>query len=324
MVHVRKTNVSWAKKTMAFYNETQAEQAFQEAVPVFHLYTKGLETEVLFYSDEERRLALNYMAIACYETGCILLAFAIMTNHFHFLLMGEREQVSEFYERFLQLLKNYYSHHGRSLPASRLEPGLTSIDNVKQLRTELAYVIRNAFVVDPDVNVFADPWSSGNLYFNPLLAREGHPASTLRGRALREFTKSRMIVSLDSRIHVKDGVAQPWSFVDYKKAESFYDNPRQFVNSVLKNVEAQVETSLRYGEDPALNDDEMWPIVFGLCREKFKADKPSLLSLEDKKQLAIQLKNRYRSSNKQLARLTGLPLKEVDAMYPLSGKAQNR
>lgn len=309
---------------MAFFNNSPAEMAFLEAGPIFHLYTKGLETDVLFYSDQERSIALNYMAIACYETGCILLAFAIMTNHFHFLLLGEREQVAEFYERFLQLLKNYYSHHGRSLPASSLEPGLTPIEDVKHFRTELAYVIRNAFVVNPDVNVFADPWSSGNLYFNPLLVREGLPASALKGRALREFTKSRIITSVDLRMHIKDGVAQPWSFVDYKKAESFYDNARQFVNSVLKNVEAQVETSLRYGEDPALNDDEMWPIVFGLCRDKFKADRPALLSPEDKKQLAIQLKNRYRSSNKQLARLLGLPLKEVDAMYPLSGKAQNR
>ena len=309
---------------MAYYNETQAEQAFLEAGPLFHLYTKGLETSVLFYSDPERSIALNYMAIASYETGCIILAFAIMTNHFHFILMGEREQVAEFYERFLQLLRNYYSHHGQSLPAASMEPGLTPIENVKQLRTEIAYVIRNAFVVDPDVNVFADPWSSGNLYFNPLLAREGQPASALKGRALREFTKSRMIVSLDSRIHIKDGVAQPWSFVDYKRVESFYENARQFVNSVLKNVEAQVETALKYGEDPALNDDEMWPIVFNLCREKFKAEKPALLSMADKKQLAIQLKNKYRSSNKQLARLTGLPLKDVDAMYPLSGTAQNR
>ena len=81
---------------------------------------------------------------------------------------------------------------------------------------------------------------------------------------------------------------------------------------------------MKYGEDPVLNDEEMWPIVLGLCREKFKADKPSLLSLEDRKHLAVQLKNRYRSSNKQLARLTGLPLKDVDAMYPLSGKAQSR
>ena len=149
-------------------------------------------------------------------------------------------------------------------------------------------------------------------------------ASALKGRALREFTKSRGTIEVDPRIYIKDGVAQAWSFVDYRKAESFYDNARQFVNSVLKNVEAQVETALRYGEDPSLSDEEMWPLVFRLCRETFQADKPSLLEAPDKKKLAILLKNQYHSSNKQLARLTGLALKDVDAMFPLAGTAQNR
>lgn len=309
---------------MPYFDETLAEQAFRDAPSMFHLYTKPLETDTLFYLQQERKVALNYIAIARYKSGCSLLAYSIMTNHFHFILMGKREQVLDFYELFIQLFRNYLSHHGRAFKPGSLEPGITPIENLKQLRNEIAYVIRNAFVVDPNVNVFADPWSTGHLYFNPLLEQGGIPASSLKGRGLREFTKSRMITKIDQMIYVKDGVAQAWSFVDYKKVESFYDNARQFVNSILKNVEAQVETALRYGEDPALNDEEMWPIVFTLCREKFRAEKPTLLELTDKKQLALVLKNKYHSSNKQLARLTGLSLKDVDAMFPLAGTAQNR
>lgn len=89
---------------MAFYNETAAEKAFLESPPIFHLYTKPLETESLFYTEQERVTPLNYMAIASYEAGCTLLAFSIMTNHFHFILMGEYVQVVGFYDRFLQML----------------------------------------------------------------------------------------------------------------------------------------------------------------------------------------------------------------------------
>ena len=309
---------------MSFYNETAAERAFLESPPIFHLYTKPLETESLFHTEQERVIPLNYIAVATYEAGCTLLAFSIMTNHFHFVLMGEYAQIVCFYDRFLQMLRNYYSRHGRSLAPGSLELGTTPVDNIKQLRTEIAYVIRNAFVVNSDINVFADPWSSGYLYFNPMLERNGVTASALKGRALREFTKSRGTIEIDPRIYIKDGVAQAWSFVDYRKTESFYDNARQFVNSVLKNVEAQVETALRYGEAPSLNDEEMWPLVFKHCHETFHADKPSLLKEPDKRKLAILLKNKYRSSNKQLARLTSLPLKEVDAMFPLAGTAQKR
>ena len=309
---------------MGYYNETAAERTFRESPPLFHLYTKPLETKSLFHSEQERVIPLNFMAIAAYQANCLLLAFAIMTNHFHFILMGEYAKIVDFYDRFLQMLKNYYSHHGRRIEQGDLEPGITLIDNLKQLRNEIAYVIRNSFVINPDVNVFADPWSSGFLYFNPMLELGGTPASALKGRGLREFTKSRGGTEISPRIYIRDGVAQAWSFVDYRKVESFYDNARQFVNSVLRNVEAQVETALRYGENPSLSDEEMWPLVFRLCQEKFQADKPSLMEGADKKKLAILLKNRYHSSNKQLARLTGVPLKEVDAMFPLAGTAQNR
>ena len=306
------------------YSDTPAERAFLNAAPCFHLYTSPLESDFFFQNDQERGMALNLMAMAKMASDCKLLAYSIMTNHFHFILSGQEKEVLSFFERYKLLLDNYFSRHGKPGIMRSVKAGITAINDLRQLRTEIAYVIRNAFVARPEVNVFADPWSTGFLYFNPLLVKDGVSASSLKGRSLREFTCSRSITEVDARIYVKDGMAQPWSFVDYEYAMSFYDNARQFIYSVLKNVEAQVETALRYGDDPALNDEEMWPIVIGLCREKFKADKPSLLSIEAKKQLAVQLKNRYRSSNKQLARLTGLPLKDVDAMYPLSGKAQGR
>ena len=97
---------------MAFYNETAAERAFLESPPIFHLYTKPLETGSLFYTEQERVIPLNYMAIASYEAGCTLLAFSIMTNHFHFILMGEYAQVVGFYDRFLQWLPLFQPYAG--------------------------------------------------------------------------------------------------------------------------------------------------------------------------------------------------------------------
>ena len=309
---------------MAYYSYAPAEAAFHQAGPICHLYTKPLETDILFTSDEERSLALNYIAIARYESNCVVLCYSIMTNHFHFILNGSREQVLSFYERLIRLLNNYYSRHGRGMLAQALEPGITPIKDIRQLRNEIAYVIRNAFVVNPNTNVFADPWSSGFLYFNPTLIKAGVSAACLKGRGLRDFVKSRTITQLDERIYVKDGVAQAWSFVDYERVMRFYDNARQYVFSVTKNVEALAETALRYGELPSLDDSELRPTVFALCRERLNADKPGLLDEAGQKRLAIMLKNKYCCSNKQLSRLIGLPLKTVDAMFPLAGTAQNR
>lgn len=303
-----------------YFNESPSETAFLQLPPSFHLYTKPLESDVYFNSDDERVLAVNYMAISVMETGCTMLAYAIMTNHFHFILAGAKEQCVSFFERFKQLMETYFVHHRRGQLMKSVTCGLTSIDNLRQMQTEIAYVVRNAFVVRPEVNVFADPWSTAYLYFNPLLVKDGVPASSLIGRALRAFTCSRNMKKIDARIYVKDGMAQPWSFVDYELVMSLYDNARHFVHSILKNVEALTEIALRYGEDPALNDDELRPIVIAMSKKIYGEDMLLRLTLQQKKELAVKVKNRYHSSNKQLARIIRLEQAEVDTLFPLAAK----
>ena len=303
-----------------YYEETEAERRFRRSGPFVHLHSAPLESDVLFRDDNERALALNYIALAVYFSGCTLLALSIMDNHLHFILLATQEQASLFWNLLRDYLDMYYQHHGRAGLLDGVRASSTIINNVAQLRTEIAYVIRNAFVVKTHVHVFADPWSSGYLYFNPLMVREGIPANQLKGRALRNFTCSRKEIPLDDRIHVKDGVAQMWSIVDYHLAEQFYDNARQFIHSVLKNVEAQVETARKMGERPYLDDNELRPMVFALCREKWKADSPVELSDDNKKQLAVLLKNNYSASNKQIALLAKMALKDVDTLFPLAAK----
>ena len=304
---------------MASYKESQAEAAFRQAGPIHHLYTKGLECEVLFHSDEDRIVAVNYVAIAIKVSGCKLLAYAVMDNHFHFIVEGMAAQALAFYDNFRGMFGKYLSRHGRSGTIMGLaEPGLKTITSLRQLRNEIAYVLRNPFVVNPDVNVFAYPWTSGNLYFNSFLECEGVPANTLSVRELRRITIMRNLPEIDSSIYFKNGVAQSWSFVDYKFAESFFDNARQFIFCVLRNVEGQIEAALNCGEIPVLCDDELIPHVYKLCSEKFRADSPSALDTSAKKQLALMLKKTYYSSNKQIARLAKLPLADVNTLFPLS------
>jgi hypothetical protein len=306
---------------MSFFNESPAEMAFRHAGPMFHLYTAPLETEVFFTSDAERVLATNYIAIAISVSNCKLLAYAIMTNHFHFVLEGREEAVLEFYEKFRSLFDNYLRKHGRGPIMDQATPGMTAINNLKQLRDEIAYVLRNPFVVMADVNVFAYPWTSGNLYFNPFLEKKGKSASTLSLRAIRDITKSRNITSLDSSLYFEDGQAQPWSFVDYTRAELFFDNARQFIFSVLRNVESQVEIALSHGEIPVLCDEELIPLIYALSKEQLRAESPYKLDVSGKKQLAVLVKNKYHSSNKQIARLVKLPLAEVNKLFPLAAPA---
>ena len=303
---------------------TDAERRFNEARTMYHLSTEPIEDEVVFATDDDYITINNLIALTISCSNCVLLAMAIMSNHLHFILEGSREECLLFFEDLKSRLQKVYARRGRGGIVIRMKPGLVFINDLKQLRDEIAYVIRNPFVARFDVNPFTYRWCSGFLYFNPMLKNDGIPAAMLKGRALREFIHTREEITIPDTIMVKDGVALQNSFIDYKGVESFFDNARQFVMWVLKNVEGQVETAARHGELPHLNDDEMLRLSLSICKNTFKVERPKLLSEEDKKRLALKLKNDYSASNGQIARCANLSLQTVNSLFPLSAPQKNR
>lgn len=302
------------------YTENGPERLFAEAGPMYHLYTSALEDCIILQNGEDRDVALNLLALSIMREDCRLLAYALMSNHFHFILEGEQSACLAFFELFRERMGNYLKRHGRRIPVDRIRPGLTIIENLKQFRDVVAYVIRNPFVARRDINPLADLWSSGYLYFNPLLRCDGIPASELNGRALRQFLHSRIDEHPDGRIRVRDGRAQPDSFVDYRRTMAFFEDARQFVMWTFKNVEGVVEVARKLGESVCLNDEEMLSLAYRICRNQFHAARISDLPLEDRKRLALLLHKQYLASNAQLARCTRLEKAEIDELFPLQAK----
>lgn len=304
-------------------NDWEMERMFREEGPFFHIHTEPLETDVIFKSDGERAVALVYIAIAAAQAGVDVLAYALMSNHFHFILRGDEVRCRAFYREFARMLSLYFSRHGRPGVLDAIgNPGVTPITLLKQFRDEVIYVIRNPFVVRQDVNLFAYPWCSGFLYFNPLLQwMDKQPAESLTLREKRELTHTRD-VRLPEGLMLVNGMAFPGSFVNYRLVESLFGAAQPFLMWALKNVEAQVGTALRLGEKPSLTDDDLLTISLRLCKNEFGVRGPSSLSEQQKYELAKRLKFDYYASNGQIARFTGLPLRTVDALYPLSAKGQ--
>ena len=305
-------------------NEWELERLFREEGPFFHLHTEPLETDVIFLSDEERAIAMVYVAIAAERAGVEVLAYALMSNHFHFILRGSKARCRDFWTRFEAMLSLYFSRHGRPGVLDPVgEPDPTPITTLKQLRDEIAYVIRNPFVVRKDVNLLAYPWCSGFLYFNPLLSLlEQRPVSTLTLRERRSLTRTRDAV-LPTGLTLVGGQVFPGSFVNYRLVESMFTDCRQYLFWVFKNVEAQVQTALQYGEKPSLTDDEIISITYRLCHDEYGVKGPSFLTEQQKQELAKRLKYDYYASNGQICRATGLQPRTVDNLFPLAAKSSS-
>ena len=302
--------------------EWMQEQLFRESGPFYHLSTKPLEDGLIFECEEERRIAMNWMGILSKEFRIEILAFALMSNHFHFIVKGELLDGLAFFKQLKKRLSTYFSRKGRLgvLDSVVLDSNTPPISSLKQFRNEIAYVIRNPYVARTDVNPFAWPWCSGYLYFNPFLQLLGsRSVSDLTFREKRKITRSSDL-ALDSSLRVRDGMIVPESYVNYKLVEQLFPNARKFTWWVLKNVEAQVETSVRMGEKPNLNDDELFITAQQLSRSEFGSDGVKVLSLQQRKELGILLKNKWGASNGQVARIAQLDQLTVDAMFPLAAK----
>ena len=302
--------------------EWMQERLFQESGPFYHLSTEPLKDGVIFENDEERKVAMNLIAITALEFHVDILAYALRSNHFHFIVKGKLIDGLSFFKQLKKRLSNYLSRRGRAgvLDSVQVDPDTPPIGSLSQLRNEIAYVIRNPYVVRFDVNPLAFPWCSGFLYFNPLLPslRTKEPKE-LTYKEKREITRSPN-PELDSRFRIRDGMIAPESFVNYKLVEKLFPNAGKFVWWVLRNVEAHHETATKMGERPNLNDDELFATAQKICRSEFRFDGTKELPERYRKDLAIILKNKYSASNGQVARIAKLDPRIVDDMFPLTSK----
>ena len=119
---------------------------------------------------------------------------------------------------------------------------------------------------------------------------------------------------------VLDGVAMPSCFVDYRRAESFFEDARDFQHCLLKNVESQVVIAKRIGEAVCLDDYELRSIMFQKCNTVYHVSGPKELNNTDFVNLARTLKYDFGASNAQLARILNKPQSQIDQIFPLSAR----
>ena len=68
----------------------------------FYLITTDhLETRLWFRDEEDFKTGMNLVAVMTYSVGVKVLAFILMSNHVHFVLEGEEENVT-FFSTFLR------------------------------------------------------------------------------------------------------------------------------------------------------------------------------------------------------------------------------
>ena len=156
---------------------------------------------------------INNMALLAYKYHIRILAFAVMSNHYHIGIMTDD------FEQFFRSLKvsysNYYfSKYGVSLPRTS---GFVqeTIGNL-HIVTLIAYILRNPVHHGIVGHPFAYPYSSAGCYFsyNGSLYSIGHAPIIKRvtTTAPNEYKSN----------SDREGMIDPMTFVDFRMTETLF------------------------------------------------------------------------------------------------------
>ncbi|MCR5350904.1 MAG: hypothetical protein K6E35_00205 [Bacteroidales bacterium] len=284
--------------------------------------------EIIFTDAEDFLLGITLLGICLAEfPRCRMLTFTLMSNHLHLILAGPHPDIIAFFERFKKRLGNYLSRKGRHCRLERFQAQTFQIPELQALRNELVYVNRNGYLVSPNCTPFSYRWGAGAFFFNPLawmLPRR--PFSALTIREQRAFCHSRTR-SLPAHYQVlehfqanEDAVPAPMlfppSFCAIREAEGYFRDAHQYFRSLSRDQEAYSEIAKRLGDKVFLTDDELYGAITSLGMREFGIAQPSLLSSQQKIEMARKMHFDYNASTKQIQRILKLPAAVLNTMFP--------
>lgn len=299
--------------SMSFWdNENICEQRFRQGGPFYIVTTENLPW-LLFTSDHEFIDGTNMVAVALVGLRLRLLNEVAMNNHLHFLFEGPYEQVSMFTERLRKAMSRYQLARGNPSLA-RWNIQIKEIESLRYLRNGILYISRNPSVAGRNVTPVGYRWSSAQLMFNQntLYYKAGTPFDSLTYREKRDIVHSREL-SLPPTYRVLDGMILRQCFVDYQRAEEFFESAHQYFHLLSRKVEADAETARWIGESILLPNED----VFRIVADWYRVKQVNSLTTEQRLEAARRMKAELMSNNKQIAQVLRLQQEQIDMLFPV-------
>ena len=302
--------ISDFKRVHFCYTDKYSDLCDKKAMKYFHVYTKGLEDRQLFRDREDYITGMNILAVVCSMYPQLkLLAFVLMSNHVHFVLLGTEEGAKKFIDMYKSTLSRYlHSKYGvtkylRHLTTTVSEVSLEN-DGIKRL---IAYVLNNP--VKAGINCVASgyEWSSARYYYNQLdLLADAVSVGTMSIRQQRKLFHSCHKIP-ENWYMTSSGYVSPLCYVDYSSVERIYGKGRSFQYFLSTSL------SLRKGvaENITFSDSMLHSAIKELLDKKYSVESISDLDEFLKRNMIKDLKHRFSSSSKQLARVTGMTVSEI-------------
>ncbi len=225
---------------------------------IYHIC--NLSPIILFRKVEDFLLAISRLASCAYASEVEILAFSIMSTHFHIVVRGYEDDVKGFttaYKRNLALLHNAEYRANISLQTSiRVVVGNENVIAV------LNYVLKNPIHHGIKATAYSYAYSTTTCYFVDEFTRDDRfegenlppkyiRPSDLTYRQYRRLFGNRSVAD-NFRIlyYSSNGISYylvlPESFINVKCVETIYSSPKNFAYQMNRPLKEDVEV---FGND---------------------------------------------------------------------------
>lgn len=273
-----------------------------------YLVTTEHLKEGLWFRDEEDFVAgMNFIAIQAHQSNVTVLAFVLMSNHLHFVLLGSWDDVRAFIDGVKTRHSRYLFHKYGIQELLRRNPvDIREVSSMNEgFEMAIAYSQMNPVAANICSHPTQYPWGTGNLFFCGV-RRTGTRLGDLSKRA-----RIRLLHSTQEDLPAhwmvgKEGYVLPESYVDIDFVERLYRTPGRMNYFLSNSSKARRRLESSDIHQPAFRDQSILAVLPDLCRSLFQKSKFKDLTVEQQVEVLRQLRRRFSANVHQVARVTGL------------------
>ncbi len=276
----------------------------------WHLCSDGHYSNSLFRDKGDYVFGMNRIGLLYLKYKVAVLGFCLMDNHVHFVLNGTQTECMNYIREFMRLMgQRLVREKACEIRVRDIPICCKPIKNENYLKTVLCYVYRNPFIAGMTYLLYDYPWSSCHLLFRTdevcgCQKIEGRLFSDLTFKEKREILGANCSVPDDWK--EVDGMILPKHYVATRQVEALFLSPKGFFYYSGRSKEEEIDASIGGYNVVSTSDAEMRYHREEISNALFGTGKINTCTINQRVTLAKELRRRYGSTVKQLARVVGL------------------
>jgi len=278
----------------------------KEAVEIWLVTTDHLEDGLWFPEETDFIVGMNLVAALVADMPVFVLAFILMSNHVHFVLLATRTDAEHFINEYKRRHSKYLNQkYGieKLLKDNGVDIRIIPFGDEAPERA-IAYVQMNAVAANICIHSTQYPWGSGNVFFNPF-QNKGIRLDSLSGRSRIRLLHSK--TRMPGHWLLGDGgYILPTSYVRIDYVENVFRTAKRMDYFLRTSSKARLRLESQEESLPSFRDQIVLAALPDLCRSLFQKQAFGELSDLQRCEILRQLRFRFSSNVHQLARVTGL------------------